>query len=121
MTAPDGSVTGIEVLPVPGMAELRPGDDLAAEILRCAPELADGDILVVTSKVVSKVEGRLIATSGDPDERERARQQAIDDETVRVIARRGPLRIVETRHGLVMAAAGVDASNVAGGEIALLP
>ena len=67
------------------------------------------------------MEGRLIATSGDPAEREGARQQAIDDETVRVIARRGPLRIVETRHGLVMAAAGVDASNVAGGEIALLP
>ncbi|HST46559.1 coenzyme F420-0:L-glutamate ligase [Jatrophihabitans sp.] len=114
-------VSGIEVLAVPGMAELRPGDDLAGEILRCAPELADGDVLVITSKVVSKVEGRLIATSGDPAERERARQQAIEDETVRVIARRGPLRIVETRHGLVMAAAGVDASNVAGGEIALLP
>jgi coenzyme F420-0:L-glutamate ligase len=103
------------------MPELRPGDDLAAEIMRCAPWLADGDILVVTSKVVSKVEGRLISTSGDPAEREVARQQAIADETVRVIARRGPLRIVETRHGLVMAAAGVDASNLAGGELALLP
>jgi coenzyme F420-0:L-glutamate ligase len=103
------------------MPELRPGHDLAAEIVRCAPWLADGDVLVVTSKVVSKVEGRLIATSGDPDEREAARQQAITDETVRLIARRGPLRIAETRHGLVMAAAGVDASNVAGGEIALLP
>ena len=98
-----------------------PGQDLAAEILRCAPWLADDDILVVTSKVVSKVEGRLVSTSGDPAEREAARQQAIDDETVRVIARRGPLRIAETRHGLVMAAAGVDASNLAGGEIALLP
>jgi coenzyme F420-0:L-glutamate ligase len=103
------------------MPELRPGQDLAAEILRCAPWLADGDILVVTSKVVSKVEGRLISTSGEPAEREAARQQAITDETVRLIARRGPLRIAETRHGLVMAAAGVDASNVAGGEIALLP
>ena len=112
---------GVELLPVLGMPELRPGQDLAAEILRCAPWLADGDILVVTSKVVSKVEGRLIGTSGDPAEREAARQQAITDETVRLIARRGPLRIAETRHGLVMAAAGVDASNVAGGEIALLP
>lgn len=112
---------GIELLAVRGMPELRPGDDLAAEIIRCAPWLADGDILVVTSKVVSKVEGRLISTSGDPAEREAARQQAIADETVRVIARRGPLRIAETRHGLVMAAAGVDASNLAGGEIALLP
>jgi coenzyme F420-0:L-glutamate ligase len=118
------SVSGpdrIELLPVTGMAQLRPGQDLAGEILRCAPWLADGDILVITSKVVSKVEGRLIATSGDPQEREKARQQAIEDETVRVIARRGPLRIAETRHGLVMAAAGVDASNVADGEIALLP
>jgi coenzyme F420-0:L-glutamate ligase len=112
---------GIEILPIKGMPELRPGHDLAAEILRCAPWLADGDVLVVTSKVVSKVEGRLIPTSGDPAEREAARQQAITDETVRLVARRGPLRIAETRHGLVLAAAGVDASNVAGGEIALLP
>ena len=117
MSAP----AGLELFPVLGMPELRPGQDLAAEILRCAPELADGDILVVTSKAVSKVEGRLIGTSGEPAEREAARQRAIEDETVRVIARRGPLRIAETRHGLVMAAAGVDASNVAGGEIALLP
>ncbi|MDQ1739353.1 MAG: dehydro coenzyme reductase / coenzyme F420-0:L-glutamate ligase / coenzyme [Pseudonocardiales bacterium] len=120
MNAPAGAA-GIQLLAVEGLPELRPGDDLAAEILRCAPWLADGDILVITSKAVSKVEGRLISTSGDPAEREAARQQAITDETVRVIARRGPLRIVETRHGLVMAAAGVDASNVAGGEIALLP
>ena len=117
MSAP----TGIEVLPIHGMAELRPGDDLAAEILRCAPWLADGDVLVVTSKIVSKIEGRLLATSGDLDEREAVRQRAIEDETVRLVARRGPLRIAETRHGLVMAAAGVDASNMADGEIALLP
>jgi len=121
VSAPTPGAGGIALLPVHGLPELRPGDDLAAEILRCAPWLADGDILVITSKAVSKVEGRLISTSGDPAEREAARQQAITDETVRVIARRGPLRIVETRHGLVMAAAGVDASNVAGGEIALLP
>ncbi|MDQ1720514.1 MAG: dehydro coenzyme reductase / coenzyme F420-0:L-glutamate ligase / coenzyme [Pseudonocardiales bacterium] len=115
------AASSVELLAVRGLPELRPGHDLAAEIVRCAPWLADGDILVVTSKVVSKVEGRLISTSGDPEEREAARQQAIADETVRVIARRGPLRIAETRHGLVMAAAGVDASNVAVGEIALLP
>ena len=119
--APAADAEGIALLPVRGLPELRPGDDLAAEILRCAPWLADGDVLVVTSKVVSKVEGRLVSTSGDPAEREAARQQAITDETVRLVARRGPLRIVETRHGLVMAAAGVDASNVASGEIALLP
>ena len=121
MSAPAPGAAGITLLTVEGLPELRPGDDLAGEILRCAPWLADGDVLVVTSKAVSKVEGRLIRTSGDPAEREAARQQAITDETVRLVARRGPLRIAETRHGLVMAAAGVDASNVAGGEIALLP
>ena len=76
----------------------------------------------MTSKVVSKIEGRLIVLdTADPDAREAARQAAIDAETVRVVARRGDLRIVETRHGLVLAAAGVDASNVARDELALLP
>jgi dehydro coenzyme F420 reductase / coenzyme F420-0:L-glutamate ligase / coenzyme F420-1:gamma-L-glutamate ligase len=115
-------VNGIEIRPVTGIGELRPGDDLAAELARCAPWLADDDILVITSKVVSKVEGRLVPVpSADPAEREAIRQQAIADETVRVIARRGNLRVVETRHGLVLAAAGVDASNVRSNEIALLP
>ena len=105
-----------------GLGELRPGDDLVAELARCAPWLADGDILVVTSKIVSKVEGRLLPVpTDDPAGREAVRQQAIADETVRVVARRGSLRVVETRHGLVLAAAGVDASNVRPDEIALLP
>jgi coenzyme F420-0:L-glutamate ligase len=113
---------GLQILPVRGIGEMRPGDDLAAEILGNAPWLADGDILVVTSKVISKVEGRLIAVPDATEEqRAVARDQAIDDETFRVVASRGPLRIVETRHGLVMAAAGVDASNVSRREIALLP
>jgi coenzyme F420-0:L-glutamate ligase len=112
----------IELLPVTGIAELRPGDDLAAEVVRCAPWLADGDVLIVTSKIVSKVEGRLLSVPvDDPDAREAIRQRAIADETVRTVARRGDLRIVEIRHGLVLAAAGVDASNVSRDEIALLP
>jgi dehydro coenzyme F420 reductase / coenzyme F420-0:L-glutamate ligase / coenzyme F420-1:gamma-L-glutamate ligase len=111
----------IEVLPITGIAEIRPGDDLAAEISRTADWLQDGDILVVTSKVVSKAEGRLIPTPDDEVQREKLRREAIEDETVRVVARRGPLTIAETRHGLVMAAAGVDASNVSRTEIALLP
>jgi coenzyme F420-0:L-glutamate ligase len=112
----------IEILPVLGMPELRPGDDLAGAIAAAAPELADGDVLVVTSKVVSKVEGRLLPVpADDPEARERVRQQAIAAETVRVVARRGGLQIVENRHGLVLAAAGVDASNVQQDEIALLP
>jgi coenzyme F420-0:L-glutamate ligase len=112
----------IELLPVAGIGELRPGDNLAALIADNAPPLLDGDILVVTSKVISKIEGRLVAIDpADPDARERARLAAIDDETVRVIAARGDLRIVQTRHGLVIAAAGVDLSNVAQDELALLP
>jgi coenzyme F420-0:L-glutamate ligase/coenzyme F420-1:gamma-L-glutamate ligase len=111
----------IEIRPVRGLPEFRPGDDLAAAISTAAPWLADGDIVVVTSKVVSKVEGRLVPAPPDPAGHEEARQRAIDAETVSVLARRGPLRIVRTRHGLVLAAAGVDASNVPAGQLALLP
>jgi coenzyme F420-0:L-glutamate ligase len=111
---------GYSVHPVLGLPEFAPGDDLAAVIAGAAPWLADGDVVVVTSKVVSKVEGRLVPVPPGTD-REAARQRAIDDETVRVVARRGPLRIVETRHGWVVAAAGIDASNVPGDALVLLP
>jgi len=120
--SPDHGAERLEIIPVLGIGELRPGDDLGELIASHAPDLADGDILVVTSKAVSKVEGRLIVLdTADPDAREAARQEAIDSEAVRVVASRGSLRIVETRHGLVLAAAGVDLSNVARNEIALLP
>jgi coenzyme F420-0:L-glutamate ligase len=77
---------------------------------------------VITSKIVSKAEGRLINLgSADPGRREEARLAAVDAETVRVVASRGSTRIVQTRHGLVLAAAGVDVSNVAKHELALLP
>ncbi|MBT2456328.1 coenzyme F420-0:L-glutamate ligase [Streptomyces sp. ISL-86] len=95
------------------MPEVRPGDDLARLIADAAPDLRDGDVLLVTSKIVSKAEGRIMAAD--------SREAAIDAETVRVVARRGPLRIVENRQGLVMAAAGVDASNTAPGTVLLLP
>ena len=112
----------IEIRPVIGLGELRPGDDLVGELVRCVPWLVDGDVLVVTSKIVSKVEGRLLSVPvGDLAGREAVRQRAIAEETVRVVARRGSLQVVETRHGLVLAAAGVDASNVRPDEIALLP
>ncbi|RJK95373.1 coenzyme F420-0:L-glutamate ligase [Vallicoccus soli] len=106
------AATGLEVLPVHGLPEVRPGDDLAA-LVADAVELADGDVVVVTSKVVSKAEGRVLAA---PD-----REAAVEAETVRVVARRGATRIVETRHGLVLAAAGVDASNTPAGTVLLLP
>jgi dehydro coenzyme F420 reductase / coenzyme F420-0:L-glutamate ligase / coenzyme F420-1:gamma-L-glutamate ligase len=111
----------IEILPVNGLPEFRPGDDLAGAIAAAAPWLADGDVLVVTSKAVSKVEGRLLPAPADPELREDARQAATELETESVLAVRGATRIVRTRHGLVLAAAGVDASNVAPDELALLP
>ncbi len=106
------TVTQLTVTPVAGLPEITAGDDLAALICDAAPGLRDGDILVVTSKIVSKAEGRVIRAD---------REDAIDAETVRVVARRGPTRIVTTRHGLVLAAAGVDSSNTAPGTVVLLP
>lgn len=111
MSAP-GTPARVEVLPVTGIGEVRPGDDVAA-LLSEAAELRDGDIVVVTSKIVSKAEGRVRRA---PD-----RQAAIADETVRVVARRGDTVISQTRHGFVMAAAGVDASNTEPGTVLLLP
>jgi len=112
----------LELIPVEGIGEIRPDDDLATAILQNAPWLEDGDVLIVTSKIVSKAEGRLIDVAGTTDaERDDARRAAIEAETRRVVASRGSLRIVENRLGLVMAAAGVDASNVSRDEIALLP
>ncbi|MFZ3470747.1 coenzyme F420-0:L-glutamate ligase [Streptomyces sp. 4.24] len=105
--------TSYEVRAIGGIPEVRPGDDLAALIAAAGPRLRDGDVLLVTSKIVSKAEGRIVRAD--------TREAAIDAETVRVVARRGPLRIVENRQGLVMAAAGVDASNTAAGTVLLLP
>ncbi|MCG5218394.1 coenzyme F420-0:L-glutamate ligase [Streptosporangium sp. KLBMP 9127] len=98
---------------VNGIPEVRPGDDVAGLIAAASPGLADGDIVVITSKIVSKAEGR-IQTAAD-------RTEAIRQETVRVVARRGETVISQTRHGLVMAAAGVDASNTDPGTVLLLP
>lgn len=111
----------LHILPVGGLPEFRPGDDLPAAIAWAAPWLRDGDVVVVTSKVVSKVEGRLVTVPADPQAREKARQDAVDAEAVRVVATMGVTRITETRHGFVLAASGVDASNVRGDELALLP
>jgi coenzyme F420-0:L-glutamate ligase / coenzyme F420-1:gamma-L-glutamate ligase len=104
-----GTVT---VTPVAGLPEITTGADLAALIADAAPDLREGDILVITSKVVSKSEGRVVTAT---------REQAIEAETVRVVARRGGTTIAQTRHGLVLAAAGVDESNTAPGTVVLLP
>ncbi|HEX3296344.1 MAG TPA: coenzyme F420-0:L-glutamate ligase [Nocardioides sp.] len=99
-----------------GVGEVGPGDDLADHLLPVVQppsvELVDGDVVCVTSKVVSKAEGRVEV--GD-------RAEAIVRETRRLVARRGPLSIVVNRLGLTIAAAGVDASNVESGRVLLLP
>ncbi|MFF7365964.1 coenzyme F420-0:L-glutamate ligase [Streptomyces sp. NPDC008125] len=112
-TAETGAVPSFRVWALPGLPEVRAGDDVAKLIAAAEPGLADGDVLLVTSKIVSKAEGRIVEATD--------REAAIDAETVRVVARRGTLRIVENRQGLVMAAAGVDASNTPAGTVLLLP
>ena len=107
------------VLGVEGLPEVRPGDDVAA-LVAAAVELQDGDVVVVTSKLLSKAEGRLVPVPPG-EEREAVRQAAVEAETVRVVARRGRTVIAENRNGLVLAAAGVDASNVPPDSVALLP
>lgn len=101
----------LEIFPVTGLPEVAAGDDLAA-LIADGTDLRDGDVVSVTSKIVSKAEGRLIHGT---------RREAVDAELVRVVAQRGETRIVQTRHGLVMAAAGTDTSNTAPGTVLLLP
>lgn len=116
-----GTGSTVEILPVSGLPEFRPGDDLSAAIAQAAPWLHDGDVVVVTSKVVSKCEGRLVPAPEAEEERDQLRRKLVTDEAVRVLARKGRTLITENRIGLVQAAAGVDGSNVGRSEIALLP
>lgn len=109
---------GLEIVPVEGVGEVRPGDDLSRLLAQAAPDLTDGDVLVVTQKVVSKAEAQLVPI--DPNN-PRSKQSIVEGESVRVLRRRGDLVISETRHGFVCANAGVDLSNVEQGWAALLP
>lgn len=117
----DHGSPALEIRAIEGLPEFRPGDDLAAAVVAAAPWLADGDVLVVTSKVFSKVEGRIVIAPTDPEERDRARRALVDQEAVRVVARKNRTLITENRLGIVQAASGVDGSNVLGNELALLP
>jgi len=112
----------LTIVPVAGLPEVRAGDELADLIAAAAraqdTPLADHDCVVVTQKVVSKAEGRLVPI--DPDD-VGARARLIESESVRIIRRRDELVISETRHGFVCANAGVDLSNVPDGVAALLP
>ncbi|MDK1019020.1 MAG: coenzyme F420-0:L-glutamate ligase [Actinomycetota bacterium] len=113
-------MTVIEIRPVPGIGEVEPGDDLVAMILDSVT--ADGwgienrDIVVVTHKVISKQEGRIVAI---PDED--AYRELVEDESVRIVRRRGNLVIAQTVHGFICANAAVDRSNIAAGLALLLP
>ncbi|WP_067534849.1 coenzyme F420-0:L-glutamate ligase [Nocardia crassostreae] len=111
----------LRILPILGLPEFRPGDDLAEHIAAQASWLQDGDVLVVTSKIVSKVEGRIVHAPSDPEERDAARRELVAQEAVRVLARKNRTLITENRLGIVQAASGVDGSNVDKGELVLLP
>lgn len=111
----------LEIIPIPGLPRFRKGDDLAAALATAAPWLRDDDVLVVTSKIISKVEGRMVSAPTDPDARDAARRDLVDSEAVRIVARKGRTLITENRLGIVQAASGVDGSNVDGDELALLP
>lgn len=111
-------MTALEILPVTGIGEVRPGDDLADLIIAADTEILDGDCLVVTQKVVSKAENRLVDI--DPDD-PLSHKPLVERESVRVLRRRGELIISQTSHGFVCANAGIDLSNVERGQAALLP
>jgi coenzyme F420-0:L-glutamate ligase/coenzyme F420-1:gamma-L-glutamate ligase len=116
---------GISLIPLTGIGEIEPGADLARVVADAlaprnaqAPDLRQGDVLVITQKVVSKSEGRLVEIdTEDPA----AKTALVEQESVRIVRRRGDLIISETRHGFVCANAGIDLSNVAMGTAALLP
>ncbi len=116
---------GVRVFPVTGIGEVTPGSDLAAVIAGAVapsdpegPEILGGDVIVVTQKIVSKAEGRLVELDhGDPE----AKLALVRQESVRILRRRGELVISETRHGFVCANAGIDLSNVGDETAALLP
>ena len=121
MTGEHGTAAPVQILPIVGLPDFRPGDDLTHAVATAAPWLRDGDVVVVTSKVMSKCEGRLVPAPEDPDARDALRRKLIDAEAVRVLARKGRTLITENSYGLVQAAAGVDGSNIGTSELALLP
>ena len=108
----------ITLIPVAGIGEVRSGDVLAELIVATGVDVQNGDVLVVTQKVVSKAEGRLEAVNIDDPLSHKA---IVERESVRILRRRGELIISETKEGFVCANAGVDLSNVERGYAALLP
>ncbi|GAA1889301.1 coenzyme F420-0:L-glutamate ligase [Williamsia serinedens] len=132
MTEPDGTdspVVGrdhaasghITMWAVAGLPRFTDGDDVAAAIAAAAPDLQSGDVLVVTSKIISKAEGRTVVAPTDPEERDAVRRKLVEQESVRVLARKNRTLITENTLGIVQAASGVDGSNVGTDELVLLP
>jgi coenzyme F420-0:L-glutamate ligase/coenzyme F420-1:gamma-L-glutamate ligase len=111
-------LSGISLIPIGGLPEVKPGDVLADLLLASGTPCVDGDVVVVTQKVVSKAEGRLEPI--DPDD-PLSHKALVEREAVRVLRRRGDLVITETAHGFICANAGIDLSNVEHGYAALLP
>lgn len=110
-------MTELSIRAIEGLPEIQPGDDLATMLAEACP-LLEGDVLVVTQKVVSKAEGRLVDI--DPND-PLSHKELVEAESVRILRRRGDLIISETTHGFVCANAGIDLSNVEHGQAALLP
>ena len=128
-SVPDPSAVGrdhaaaglVEMWAVPGLPRFTEGDDVAAAIAAVAPDLRSGDVLVVTSKIISKAEGRTVVAPSDPDERDALRRMLVEQESVRVLARKNRTLITENALGIVQAASGIDGSNVGTDELVLLP
>ena len=117
MSSQVGPTDELRIIPIGGLPEVRPGDDVAS-LLHHTGLLLDGDVVVVTQKIVSKAEGRLVQI--DPSDRA-ARARLVESESAIVLRRRGDLIISQTHSGFVCANAGVDLSNVEEGWAALLP
>jgi len=107
----------LEIIPIEGLPEISPGDDLI-EIIGQDGQVSSGDILVITQKIISKAENQIVEV--DPED-PLSHKPLVEEESVRILRRRGDLIISETKHGFVCANAGIDLSNVERGQAALLP
>ncbi|HUZ42636.1 MAG TPA: coenzyme F420-0:L-glutamate ligase [Acidimicrobiales bacterium] len=111
----------LRIIPLPSVAMVKNGDDLVTMFLEALDtsdvSLQDRDLVIVTSKVVSKSEGQVVGFDGTEEHKE----SLIEAESARVLRRRGPLRITETYHGFINANAGIDLSNTDEGTAVLLP
>ena len=114
-------MTGLTLVALEGIGEVQEGDFIIQHLMiglaASSVDLADGDVVIVTSKIVSKAEGRVVPCDGSDD----AKQALIESQSRRIIRRRGTLRITETHHGFICANAGIDLSNTDSGTAVLLP